>query len=112
MTNDDRLLQALAHLADTIQADYPSDHMTCSEVDALAEVLEAAGYREEAISVLFDHARAEEEEDAHYPATKLIDLDDEPAAVAWLTQFLTGTTAPLDTEGEPDDTGGTGGAGR
>lgn len=75
-------------LAESICAEYPSDHMTCSEADALAVFLYVAGHREAAVSVLWYHAVDDDEGDAHHGAMDPDQGYDSDRSVQWLASYL------------------------
>lgn len=61
------LREMVAGLAATIYGDWPSDHMTCWEADAVALVLLAGGQRDAAQAVIASHADSDEESsDTHH----------------------------------------------
>lgn len=78
--NLSRIASALAELVDSVCTEYPSGHKTCSEVNALAYLLCAAGYEKQSVSALARHAFNDEPGDEHYvrsDGTVSMDVDDD-----------------------------------
>jgi hypothetical protein len=81
------LTDALYDLAAAAHFGMSANHMTCTEVDALARVLWLTGYEAEAIDLLMCHAEADDEGERHYYADEATSPQDK---ARWFHEYLQG----------------------